>query len=106
MSAATKPYEPSYTIAEFCEAERMTEPSYFKLRDLGLGPKEMRGPLSMVRIAHSARLEWQQRMQSASDHPAVQKTAKMLSARGRKAAAAAVASPNHISHRRRRTGVR
>ena len=51
------PYEPSYSIKQFCEAEGISGPTYFKLREAGLGPEEMRpGGLNMVRITHAARI--------------------------------------------------
>ena len=34
--------DPSYTIAEFCAAEHITAPTFYKLKRAGLGPKEMR----------------------------------------------------------------
>jgi hypothetical protein len=31
-----------YTIVEFCKAYRISEGMYFKMRDAGLGPREIR----------------------------------------------------------------
>jgi hypothetical protein len=56
--------ERSYTIAEFCRLDRISAPTFYKLKRLGLGPREMRGPLNIVRISHAARLAWQRAMES------------------------------------------
>lgn len=56
--------EPSYTIPEFCAAERISEPYYYKLRAEGRGPKEMRSGERCVRISHRARLEYQKRLEA------------------------------------------
>ena len=34
-------YEPSYTIKSFCAAEAISEPTYYKLKEFGLGPDEL-----------------------------------------------------------------
>jgi hypothetical protein len=31
----------AFTIAEFCRAHRISQSMYFKMRNLGLGPREM-----------------------------------------------------------------
>ena len=63
--AAAIPHEArSWTIPEFCFAENISEPTYYKMRDRGLGPKESRY-LGTIRISPEARLEWHRRMQSA-----------------------------------------
>src|SRR5262245_26511287 len=100
--AKYEPFEPSYNIGQFIASERMSRPFYNKLRELGLAPKEMRvGP--WVRISHQERLRWQERMANPSDAVAlaIAQAKDQMAARGRKAAAAAVASPKHISVTRR-----
>ena len=42
----------AYSIPEFCEAHRICEAFYYKLRALGLGPREMRA-LRKVTISSS-----------------------------------------------------
>ena len=59
------PFEPSYSIREFCAAEGISGPTFYKLRALGQGPKEMRLGTA-VRISHRARLEWQESRQNLS----------------------------------------
>jgi hypothetical protein len=96
------PHEPSYTIPEFCKAEGISEPTYYKLRTLGLAPTELRY-LSMVKITYAERIAWQKRLMNPTDELAqtLLDIATRKVAQGRKAAAASVASPRHISNRRR-----
>jgi hypothetical protein len=92
------PYQPSYNIEQFLVCENMSRPFYNELRDLGLGPKEMRYG-AWVRISHTERLRWQERMANLTPEQVVlvQQTRERLSTRARKAAEASVASPKHIS---------
>jgi hypothetical protein len=95
--------EPSITIREFCAGEQISEPTYHKLRNLGLGPREMRFPnLKLVRITMKARDEWRARMENptpemkkqiAADH---QSRSKRLSAAGKRGAT----SPKHPSRKK------
>ena len=96
------PHEPSYTIPEFCKSEGISEPTYYKLRALGLAPTELRY-LSIVKITYAERIAWQQKLMNPTGELA-QKLSEIATrkvAQGRKAAAASVASPRHISNRRR-----
>lgn len=47
----------AYTISEFCEAHRLSESMYFKLRNAGLGPREMRS-MRKVTISIEAAIDW------------------------------------------------
>lgn len=96
------PHEPSYTIPEFCKAEGISEPTYYKLRTLGLAPTELRY-LSMVKITYAERIAWQQKLMNPTGELAekLREIATRKVAQGRKAAAASVASPRHISNQRR-----
>ncbi len=63
--------ERSYTIREFCEAERISASTYHKWRRDGRGPRELRIPGSpIVRITARARAEWQRRMEEVNDREA------------------------------------
>lgn len=95
--ATTSTLPPSYTIAEFCAAERFTRPYYHKLKREGRGPREMRDG-RLVRISHKARLDWQKMREQLTDEQ-VEFDAK-LHERALVAGAAAAASPKHISKRR------
>jgi hypothetical protein len=93
-------YEPSYSIAGFCRAESISEPTYFKLREAGLGPRELRYPgINVVRITHAARLAWQEMMQNPTGENAekVHRLREQLRAKGKDAARRAVESPLHVS---------
>jgi hypothetical protein len=98
------PIQPSCNVGQFCVSEGMSRPYYGKLRAAGLGPKEMRFG-NKVSISHQERLAWQQRMANPDDATAkaIQQIKDRMAARGRKAAAASVASAKHISVTRRRT---
>src|SRR5262249_30766241 len=58
------PVERSLTVTQFCEAEAISESSYYKLKGLGLAPEEMSPPglPGLVRITAAARKDWQERM--------------------------------------------
>lgn len=92
--------EPSYTIPQFCAAEQISTPTYYNLKKLGLAPKEMRGPLNIVRISHQARLDFQRRMEQPSEE--ANKRAEKARAKSRRAAKNAIKSPTHVSNTRRR----
>jgi hypothetical protein len=97
-----EPFQPSYNVGQFCVSEGMSRPYYGKLRRAGLAPKEMRFG-NKVSISHQERLRWQERMANPSeaDALAIQQVKDRMAARGRKAAAASVASAKHISVTRR-----
>ena len=86
--------QPSYTIRAFCKLENISGPTYYKLKRLGLAPKEMRNG-GLVRISHRARMDYQRNMELQNDAEA-----EVLRERARKAARKSVASPDHVSKRR------
>jgi hypothetical protein len=46
----------AYTITEFCEAHRISEAMYFKMRALGQGPNEMKvGARRLISFESAAR---------------------------------------------------
>jgi hypothetical protein len=47
----------AYTIAEFCEAHRISQAQYFNIRKKGIGPREMRVG-GRILISHEAALAW------------------------------------------------
>jgi hypothetical protein len=96
----TEPYEPSYTLKQFCEAEGISEPTYYKLKQMGLGPRELRYPgINVVRITHADRIAWQQMMQNPTTEHAekVRAMKEKMRAKGRMAAIKSVDSPKHVS---------
>jgi hypothetical protein len=50
------------TIAQWCEAQKVSLPYYFKLQRKGLGPKTIRIGTRFVRITVEAHREWVARM--------------------------------------------
>jgi hypothetical protein len=53
----------SLTIPEFCEQERISDSTFYKLRRAGFGPAELRLPgTEVVRITPAAIAEWRERM--------------------------------------------
>jgi hypothetical protein len=60
----------SKTIDQFCTAEQMSRPQYFKMRQRGLGPSEVRDG-RFIRISPEAHAEWRRaRERSGSDEAA------------------------------------
>jgi hypothetical protein len=53
------PYEPSYTVDEFCTAERISRVMLYEAWKRGKGPSFYYNGKRRI-IPHSARLEWQQ----------------------------------------------
>jgi hypothetical protein len=99
------PVDPSFTIEEFCKEEKISEATYYKLRDLerklgrSLLPAEWRPPgTAIVRITAQARREWQGRaptMNRAEDED----TARV--AQARRAGKRGAASPEHRCRKKR-----
>jgi predicted DNA-binding transcriptional regulator AlpA len=92
----------AFTIAEFCRRNGISEPTYFKLRDLGRGPKEMRLGAA-VRISSAAESAWQRARENpkGEEAEAVRKAQDDLRKRSHAAASRSIESPRHISTRRR-----
>jgi len=45
----------AYTVAEFCEAHRLSQAMYYKLRGMGLGPVEMKaGTKTLIGLESAA----------------------------------------------------
>jgi hypothetical protein len=55
----------AFTIAEFCKAHRISQSMYFKLRNQGLGPREMSvGSRKIISIEAAA--AWRRAREAAS----------------------------------------
>ena len=70
------------TIPEFCRRNRISITTYFKLRQLGKGPREMRA-LSKVLITAEAERDWRRDRETPDKRDTA--TIERLHARGRKA---------------------
>ena len=54
----------SYTVNEFCKAERISRAMLYKLWSQGQGPRFYMVS-SVRRISHQARLDWHQQLEAA-----------------------------------------
>jgi hypothetical protein len=61
--------EPSLTIAEFCERERISRSKYYELRKIGKGPTELR-IAGVVRITPRSHAAWRRKHEKATSAPA------------------------------------
>lgn len=92
----------SKTRAEFCAAERLSKSSFYKLKQLGLAPEEYAPPgMRMARITAVAHAAWRIRMAELAQSKAAMLEAKRRSAVAMIAAKAAIASPKHVSKKRK-----
>jgi hypothetical protein len=93
----------AFTIREFCKAHGLSIATYYKLKGLGLGPREMHLAGSLIRISTEAAAEWR----AARENPkAVEikefaRLAEQRQERSRKAAKKAIESPEHPANRGR-----
>ena len=64
------PPEPSYTVSEFCAAERISRVALYQCWKHGKGPRfYMNGRCR--RITHAARIEWQREMEARVENQEV-----------------------------------
>jgi hypothetical protein len=91
--------EPSLRIKAFCRAESISKTFYYDLKKEGLGPDETNIG-GIIRITHRDRLAWQDKMRNppAEVRAKLEELKARRLAQSRRAAAASVASPNHISN--------
>jgi hypothetical protein len=57
------PYEPSYTVDEFCKAERISRVALYGMWKDGRGPRFYMNRRCR-RITHAARVEWQRTIEA------------------------------------------
>jgi hypothetical protein len=94
--------EPSFSIAEFCRAEKLSETFYYKLRRMGLGPRETRFPGSnLVRISTRARRDWHVMVDKWTEENAAQlaREQELRVEQARRAGKVAAASELHYCRR-------
>jgi hypothetical protein len=61
------PHEPSYTVDEFCKAERVSRVKLYELWKRGEGPRfYLNGRCR--RITHAARMDWQRAMEARAQN--------------------------------------
>jgi hypothetical protein len=94
-------FDRSFTIPEFCKAEGISEPTYYKLKREGLHPDELRY-FSVVRITPQARREWHERMTVFKERRAAKLEAQRRTAHAKSISQKSIASPNHVSKQGKR----
>jgi hypothetical protein len=55
----------AFTVPEFCQAHRISESFYYKLKSLGLGPEETK-KLSKILITNESAAEWRSKQGEAA----------------------------------------
>jgi hypothetical protein len=97
------PDRTAFAVAEFCYRNSISLSLYHKLKNAGLGPKEMRLGAA-IRISIAAEREWQAARTSpeGAEAEAAARAAAGSLTRGRRAGRLSVRSPRHIANVRRR----
>src|SRR4051794_9738781 len=97
----TIPEPLAYSISEFCRAHGICAPTYYKLKNYGLGPAEMRMG-GAVRISREAAAAWRHARENPeqAEAEANAKAAEGMRRRARKAASKSIASDRHVSRQR------
>jgi hypothetical protein len=94
----------SFTRREFCLLEKMSSSTYYKLKQMGLGPQEVRFPgMAFARITPQARREWHEKIEAWHKSKEARVEEQRRSAATSAAGKAAAASPLHVSKRGPRT---
>jgi hypothetical protein len=95
--------ERAQTIGEFCAAENICASTYYKMRRLGVGPREERVPgTTIIRITAEARCAWHVRLAEMRQSRDADLEERRRSAHATQAGKIAAASPLHVSKRSRR----
>jgi hypothetical protein len=87
----------AFTISEFCFRNKISRPTYNRLRAGGRGPAEMRPGLNLIRITAEAERDWQELMQEEGKEFELKATERAV-----KAGEAAAKSAEHISKQKHR----
>jgi hypothetical protein len=90
------------SIRDFCKVEAMSVSSFYKMRKLGVGPREEQVPgTTIIRITPEARRDWHAMLAARQATQAAKLESERRDAHSKTAARAAARSPNHISKRAR-----
>jgi hypothetical protein len=88
----------SLSVADFCRLEGISGATYYKLKRMGLGPRETRIPgTNLVRITVQDRLAWHAFLQEREVKAAADREHERRRHAATRLAKLAVASPNHVS---------
>jgi hypothetical protein len=93
----------AFTIRGFCKVHGLSVASYYALKKLGLGPREMHLAGNLIRISAEAAAAWRKERENPKDDEAKQLAllAEQRQERSRKAAKKAIESPEHPANRGR-----
>jgi hypothetical protein len=99
-SAVDDLLKPSLTIKQFCVRETMSLASYYKMKRLGYGPREMVVPgTEIIRITPTAHREWREKLEARSRTEEAELERKRRADQRRAAGKTAAASPLHVSRK-------
>jgi hypothetical protein len=106
MSVEERP-ERAQTIGEFCAAENISVASYYKMRRLGVGPREERVPgTAIIRVTPEARRAWHLLLAEMRHSREAELEERRRSAHATHAGKIAAASLLHVSRKRDTSGGR
>jgi hypothetical protein len=93
----------AFTIRGFCKVHGLSVASYYALKKLGLGPREMHLAGNLIRISAEAASAWRKERENPKADEAKQLAllAEQRQERSRKAARRAIESPDHPANRGR-----
>jgi hypothetical protein len=93
----------AFTIRSFCKVHGLSVASYYTLKKLGLGPREMQLAGNLIRISAEAASAWRKERENPKADEAKQLAllAEQRQERSRKAAKKAIESPEHPANRGR-----
>jgi len=93
----------AFTIRGFCKVHGLSVASYYALKKLGLGPREMHLAGNLIRISAEAAAAWRKERENPKADEAKQLAllAEHRQERSRKAAKKAIESPEHPANRGR-----
>lgn len=89
------------TLAEWRERRGISKTKHHELKNAGLGPRELEYPGRTIRITAADDAEWERQMRERGKRHAAQLERARRVELARQAAAAAVASPKHVSRIKR-----
>jgi alkylated DNA nucleotide flippase Atl1 len=93
----------SLTIAQFCALENISVYTYYKIRKMGYGPRELRVPgTEIARITPESRRKWHALMESREVQEQAKREFERRAAQSAQAGAIAAASANNLHPKKHR----
>jgi len=90
---------PNLLLPELCAVDRISLTTYFKMKKLGIGPRETHF-LDAIRVTPEDRRAWHRKLQKQHEKKSSQLAQERRNAMRRIAGRMAAASPRHVSKRR------